>query len=93
MSIKAYAILAKEHIVSIRDVQKNPSKSLRGLTRVMNGSKTHGFFFSIDDMDDLMEDIEMSMSKSLRATVKKARLEIKRGETISLDDFRKKYDL
>src|SRR3989339_289249 len=40
---KAYQLLQREHVASIRDVQKNPSRSLRGMTRVMRGSTTFGF--------------------------------------------------
>ena len=55
---KVYQLLTREHIASIRDVQKNPSKTLRGVTRVMRGSKTIGFYFSNEELDDLLEDLD-----------------------------------
>jgi len=37
-------LLLRERTASIRDIQKNPSKALQGITRVMRGGKTFGFF-------------------------------------------------
>ena len=88
---KAYQLLQREHVASIRDVQKNPSRSLRGMTRVMRGSKTFGFFFSTDEFDELLEDLEAASSKDLRARVRLARKGLKKGDVISLTDLAKRY--
>ena len=86
-------LLAREHVASIRDVQQNPSKSLRGMTRVMRGSKTLGFFFSTEEFDELLEDLEAAASKDLRARVRVVRKSLKRGDTVSLNDLAKTYGL
>lgn len=88
---KHYQLLTRENVASVRDVQKNPSRSLRGITRVMRGSKTLGFFFSNEELDDMLEDLESASSKSLRARVKVARDGLKKGEGISLQSLSKEY--
>lgn len=88
---KVYHLLQREHVASIRDVQKNPSKSLRGMTRVMRGSKTFGFFFSSEEFDELLEDLEAASSKSLRARVRAARKGLKKGDVVSLSMLAKEY--
>lgn len=86
---KHYQLLTRENVASVRDVQKNPSKSLRGITRVMRGSKTIGFFFSNEELDDMLEDLEAASSKSLRARVKVARAGLKKGEGIPMQTLLK----
>jgi len=88
---KVYQLLTREHIASIRDVQKNPSKTLRGVTRVMRGSKTIGFYFSNEELDDLLEDLEAASSRSLRARVKKARHGLKKGDVVAISDLAREY--
>jgi hypothetical protein len=86
-------ILVKEGVASIRDIQKNPTKALKGITRVIRGSSTIGFFFSSDEMDELFEDIEAAMSQELRSRVKEARKGIKPSHLISLDELAVKYGI
>lgn len=88
---KVYHLLRREHVASIRDVQKNPSKSLRGITRVMRGSKTVGFFFSNEELDELLEDLEAAASTSLRARVKEARKGLEKGDIVSIASLVKEY--
>ena len=90
---KAYQLLEKEHVASIREIQKNPSKALKGITRVMRGNKTIGFFFSNEEFDEILEDIEAISSKTLQKRVKKAREEIEKGEVYSHDEIMKEYGL
>lgn len=93
MNIASLQILAGENIASIRDVQKNPSRALKGVTRVMRGRKTIGFFFSNAEWEELQEDMEMAASKTLQARVREARKDIKNKATISLADVAKRYGL
>jgi len=85
------SILANEHISSIRDIQKHPSRALRGITRVMRGSKTMGFFFSNEHFEDLMESIEALSSKNYLARIAKARRSKSKG--IPLAKLAAKYGL
>jgi PHD/YefM family antitoxin component YafN of YafNO toxin-antitoxin module len=90
---KAYQLLSREHVASVRDVQKNPSKALRGITRVTRGSKTVGFFFSNEEFDELLEDLEAAGSKALRSRVREARAGLKAGEAVSLKAVAAKYGI
>jgi len=86
-----FTFLLKENIASIRDIQKNPSKALQGLTRVMRGTKTMGFYLSNEEMDEFLEDMEAASSAVFKARIKKGRQEMKEGKTIPLGDLIKKY--
>jgi len=87
----ALTTLAREHVASIRDVQKNPSRALCGITRVVRGSKTIGFFLANEEWDELLEDIEAFGSASLKASIARALHEKKTGKTISLQAVAKQY--
>ena len=89
--LKTYQLLTKEHVASIRDIQRNPSSTLKGITRVMRGSKTFGFFFSNEEFDELLEDLEAAASRQLRTRVKEARKGLKEGDLVSLADLASKY--
>ena len=84
-------LLAKEGVASIRDIQKNPSKVLKGITRVVRGSRTIGFFFSNEELDDLLEDMEASTSTGFKAWIRQARKQVKEGKTVPLSVVAKKY--
>ncbi len=88
-----FSVLARENVASIRDVQKNPSKALRGITRVIRGSKTIGFFLSNEEWEDLLENIEAMSSPSFRARVRSARRQMKEGKTVPLAEILKKYGI
>lgn len=88
---RQFELLTKENVASIREIQKNPSKALRSITRVVCGSRTIGFFFSNEELDELLEDIEASSSKTFKAKIKHARKEVKEGKTISLSALSKRY--
>ena len=89
--METYQLLAKERIASIREIQKSPSKSLFGLTRVMRGSKTLGFFFSVQEFEELLEDLEAASSKSLRQRVRLARKGVKTRDLISISNLAEEY--
>ena len=88
-----FELLAREGVASIRDIQKNPSKALQGITRVVRGSNTIGFFFSNDEMIELLEDLEALASQGLKSRVREARREIAAGKTRSMDAIAKKYGI
>lgn len=87
----SYAVLGRERIASIREIQRNPSRALRGITRVVRGSKTIGMFFSNEEIDDLLEDIEALSSPRYLARMRKARRDIRAGKTIPLEVIARRY--
>ncbi len=89
----AFAALARERVASIRDVQKNPSRALLGITRVVRGSKTIGFFLSNEEWDGLLEDIEAMNSPAFRARIRSAKKQQKDGKTIPFAEVAKRYGL
>lgn len=50
-------LLAKEKIVPLSDLQKNPSKALNSrIVRITKNGKEFGIFFSKEEFEDLMEE-------------------------------------
>ena len=88
-----FALLADERVASIREVQKNPSAALRGITRVTRGSKTIGFFLSNEDFVELVENQEASSSKQFIKAMRKARRDMVTRKGTSLSVLAKEYDL
>lgn len=78
--MNAFSTLADERIASIREIQKNPSRMLQGITRVTRGSRTIGFFLSNDDFADLVESQEALTSKPFLKRMAKTRRDIKAGK-------------
>jgi len=88
-----FSILADERIASIREIQKNPSRMLRGITRVTRGSKTVGFFLSNEDFADLVESQEALASGPFVKRVARARRDMKKGKGVSLKALAKEYGI
>ncbi|MDO8621794.1 MAG: hypothetical protein Q7R80_01020 [bacterium] len=91
MPIPRHAILGREHVASIREIQRNPSRALHGITRVVRGSKTIGIFLDNDELDDLLEDFEALSSPRYLTRVRKARRELRSGKGTSLDVIARRY--
>ncbi len=91
--MNTFSTLADERIASIREIQKNPSRMLRGITRVTRGSKTVGFFLSNEDFAELVENQEALASKPFVNRIAKARRDMKAGKGISLKALVKEYGL
>jgi hypothetical protein len=89
--MNTFSILADEQVASIREIQKNPSRMLRGVTRVTRGSKTIGFFLSNEDFADLVESQEALASKVFVKRVARARREAKTGKGVSIKKLLKEY--
>ena len=88
-----FSLLADERVASIREVQKNPSRTLRGITRVMRGSKTIGFFLANEEFDELMENQEALSSKLYLRQIARARRDMKNKNLAALDVVAKEYGL
>lgn len=65
--------LKLEHVVNVKELQKSPSKSLKGLTRILRGSMTLGYFLDATIFEDFVEDLEAASSHSYRKRIAKAR--------------------
>lgn len=91
--MNTFALLADEQIASIRDIQKNPSKTLRGITRVTRGSKTIGFFLSNEDFADLVENYEARSNPLFMKRIEIARRDMNAGKGVSLRAFMNEHDV
>ena len=91
MPVLRHAILGRERVASIREIQRNPSRALCGITRVIRGSKTVGFFFDNEELDDLLEDIEALSSPRYLTRVRKARRELRSGKGTPLEVIARRY--
>ena len=87
------SLLVSERVASIRDIQRNPSRALRGVTRVTRGGKSVGLFFANQELEDFFEDLEASTSPKFLARIRKARKELKEGKTIPLSELARKYGI
>ncbi|MFA7277412.1 MAG: hypothetical protein WC101_00285 [Candidatus Gracilibacteria bacterium] len=81
------AILKKEKIVSMSELQRNPSKALTGsIIRIVKNGKEIGIFLSKAEFDDLMEeqaDLKPKFQKELRKSLKNS----KKGTLKSLSEI------
>lgn len=86
-----FSLLTTERVASIREVQKNPSAALRGITRVTRGSQTIGFFLSNEEFAELVENQEAANSPTHLRRIATARRLAKRGGGKSLRLIAKEY--
>ena len=86
-------LLAREQVVTIRDIQKNPSRVLQGITRIIRNGNTIGFFFSQVELEDLLENAEGKLSTAFKKKIQQGKKEIAQGKTISLQTLKKQYGL
>lgn len=91
MNMNKFSLLANERIASIREVQKNPSSALRGITRVTRGSKTIGFFLSNDEFAELIENQEALSSKAFMRQVAQARRRADDKKLTTLSELAAEY--
>lgn len=91
--MNAISMLAEERTASIRDIQKNPSAALRGVTRVMRGSETIGFFLSNEYFLDLVEDTQARKSKTFVKYVAASRRATKKTKGTSLAALAAEYGI
>lgn len=70
-------LLAKEKIISVSDLQKNPSKALEGdIVRITKNGKEIGVFLSKNEFQDMVEEaasLKPSFQKELKTLLKKAK--------------------
>ncbi len=82
--------LKNERVVNIKELQKSPSKHLKGITRIMRGKKTLGHFLDAEALGDLIEDVEALNSPKFLKSIRESRA---RNKTYSLEYVKKRYGL
>ncbi len=72
-------ILAKEKIVSLSELQKNPSKALNAsIVRIVKNGREIGIFMSKEEFEDLVEEqltLKEDFEKELKKSIKKSKKE------------------
>ena len=83
-------VLKQEHTVNIKELQKSPSRSLKGITRVLRGSDTLGYFLDAHLFEDFIEDLEAVTSATYQKRIKRARTQ--RGG-LSIAQVKRRYGI
>ena len=87
-------ILAGENIVPIRELQKNPSACLQGITRIVKGTKTLGFFFAKEEIDQIFEGYDFTRFPSFKRIIAESSVGKKRSVSTSLQKaYNQKYEI
>ncbi len=86
-------VLAQENVVSIRDIQRNPSRVLKGITRVVKNNRTMGFYLDKENYEDLLEEEAMLNNPRFMKELEESYKQAKAGKTISLKDVAKEYGI
>ena len=72
-------ILAKEKIISLSELQKNPSRALNAdIVRIVKNGKEIGIFLSKEEFEDLVEEglpLKKSFKKELNESIEKSKKE------------------
>lgn len=79
-------MLVKEKIISLSQLQKNPSRALEGdIIRIVRSGKEIGIFFSKDEFEDLMEEqlsinprFKRELSRLIKQSTKKKRMPLRK---------------
>lgn len=80
-------ILAKEKIVSMSELQKNPSKALNAdIVRIVKNGKEIGIYMSKEEFEDMVEE-NLTLQKEFDKELKKAIEKSKKSKTKPLTDI------
>ena len=88
--LQTLKLLKNEGVVNIKELQKSPSRHLRGVTRILRGKTTLGYFFANEAFDDLIEDLEAVSSPNYLKSITRARQSKK---LTSLSQVKKRYGI
>jgi hypothetical protein len=78
------SFLIKEKIVSLSQLQRNPSRALSAdIVRIVKSGHEIGIFFSKEEFEDLIEE-QLSLKNSFQKELKKTLLKSKRGKLTPL---------
>jgi len=86
-------VLRKENFVSIRDLQKSPTKSLTStewMKFIINNWKPMGVYIDYSDWEELFEDLEALKSEKYLKKIEESR---KDKNIYSREDVIKKFNL
>lgn len=84
-------LLAKEKIVSLSELQKNPSKALNApIVRIVKNGKEMGIYFDIEEYEDMMED-ELELTDKFKKELEESIRQSKKGEVFPIEELFKKY--
>lgn len=92
---KKYKYLLAQSVASVRDIQRSPSQALRGITRITKNGRSIGFYFSNEEFEEILEDLDALGSKELKKRVNDIRKDLidDRKNLVSLDRVAKRYGL
>ena len=85
-------IMKKDNFISIRDLQKSPTKSLSSeweLKFIMNNGKPMWVYLNYNTWEDMLEEMEMLWSQSYIDMIKKSR----NSKSYSREEVIKKFNL
>ena len=85
-------IMKKDNFISIRDLQKSPTKSLSSeweLKFIMNNGKPMWVYLNYNTWEDILEEMEMLWSQSYIDMIKKSR----NSKSYSREEVIKKFNL
>ena len=88
--LQTLKMLKNEEIVNIKELQKSPSRYLKGITRILKGKKTIGFFLDVHIFSDLIEDLEAVNSSNYIKSIEEAR---KSKNLTPLSEVNKRYGI
>ncbi len=91
--LQTIALLAHEPVVGIRELQKNPSRHLKGVKRISRSGKTIGFFIAEKEMQDILEEMTAELTPKFKKMLRQSQQEFREGKFISLAALKKKYGL
>lgn len=78
----------KERVVSIKELQKSPSRHLKNITRILRGKQTLGYFLDQNAFERLIEDLEALSNPAYILSIHKSR---QRNKLHSYKDVAKRY--
>lgn len=88
--LQSLKLLKNEKMVNIKELQKSPSRHLQGITRILRGKTTLGYFFAEKIFNDLVEDMEAMSSPNYLKSVMRAR---KNKRLTPLSQVKKRYGI
>ncbi|NQU99335.1 MAG: hypothetical protein HQ538_01235 [Parcubacteria group bacterium] len=86
--LQTLRLLKNEGVVNIKELQKSPSRYLQGITRILRGKQTLGYFLEEDAFSNLIEDMEAMSSPNYLKSIMRAR---KSKKLTPLAQIEKKY--